>query len=76
MFLRQVERHKRTAEGAKEALAAREAQLKENSRDGAKAEKDRWGGGGRPHLRSPEPRALSEPLSALTRFAARVHVVV
>jgi hypothetical protein len=40
----QVERHKRAAEAARAALAASEQQLKELSKEAAKADKDRCAG--------------------------------
>lgn len=37
----QVERHRQAAAAAREAVAAKEQQIKELSKDGAKADKDR-----------------------------------
>lgn len=39
----QVERHRHAAAAAREAAAAKEQQIKELSKEGARADKDRWG---------------------------------
>jgi len=38
----QVELHRKAAEAARDALAAKDQQVKELTREGAKADKDRW----------------------------------
>jgi hypothetical protein len=41
-WVMQVERHRRTAEAAREALGRKETELKEQAAAGVKADKDRW----------------------------------